>query len=269
MNQLRQKQEEPLLALNHISFRYPAKKDEITALRSLSFTVETGEFLCVLGPSGCGKSTLLRMIAGFLKPTQGEIRMDGRRIQGPDWHRGVIFQAPTLYSWLNVRENIAFGLKMRKTAKDEIRNVTQSYIERVGLKGFETKKPYELSGGMKQRVSLARALVNQPDLLLMDEPLGALDALTRQDMQALVRKIWHETGNTVLLVTHDVDEALALGTRIMVLSSRPGRILNEFYPDFTRRFLSGDGEEVQYLPEYLAMRREIMKEMIRESGPAE
>jgi len=268
MNQVRQERAGPLLSVNSVEFRYSGKKDEVTALREISFTMETGDFLCVLGPSGCGKSTLLKLIAGFLKPTEGDIRMGHRPIQGPDWHRGVVFQAPTLYSWLNVQENIAFGLKMRKFPKDKIHTVTQRYIELVGLSGFEKKKPYELSGGMKQRVSLARVLVNQPEILLMDEPLGALDALTRQNMQALVRRIWRETGNTVLLITHDVDEALALGTRIMILSSRPGRILNEFHPDFTRRFFSGDGEKVPYLPEYRELREKILNEMIRESGTA-
>ncbi|QAT48897.1 ABC transporter ATP-binding protein [Caproiciproducens sp. NJN-50] len=266
MDRIQYERTGPLLSLTGVGFRYPGKKDEVTALREISFTMETGEFLCVLGPSGCGKSTLLKLIAGFLKPTEGEIRMEGRPVRGPDWHRGVVFQVPTLYSWLNVRDNIAFGLKMRRLPKEQIRNAAQKYIGLVGLKGFEEKKPYELSGGMKQRVSLARALANQPEILLMDEPLGALDALTRQNMQALVRRIWRETGNTVLLITHDVDEALALGTRIMVLSSRPGRILNEFHPDFTRRYLGEDGEKIRYLPEYRELRGRILSEIIGENG---
>jgi taurine transport system ATP-binding protein len=263
------REEKPVLSLRNVNFRYTGKKSGVTALRDISFSVKKGEFLCVLGPSGCGKSTLLRIIAGFLRPTSGEVRMGNRPVEGPSWHRGVVFQAPTLYAWLNVRDNIAFGLKMRKFPQKKIRAITDQFLDLVGLKGFETQKPYELSGGMKQRVSLARALVNQPDILLMDEPFGALDALTRQNMQALVRKIWDKTGNTFLLITHDVDESLALGTRVMVLSKRPGRILNEFHPDFTRRFLDGGGEKVRYLPEYIELREKILKEIIGQSGTAE
>ena len=263
------REEKPVLSLRGVNFRYTGKKSSVTALRDISFSVKKGEFLCVLGPSGCGKSTLLRIIAGFLRPTSGEVLMGNLPVEGPSWHRGVVFQAPTLYAWLNVRDNIAFGLKMRKFPQKKIRAITDQFIDLVGLKGFETQKPYELSGGMKQRVSLARALVNQPDIFLMDEPFGALDALTRQNMQALVRKIWDKTGNTFLLITHDVDESLALGTRVMVLSKSPGRILSEFYPDFTRRFLNGSGEKVRYLPEYIELREKILKEIIGQSGTAE
>lgn len=259
MDETKKRRAETILSVADVDFSYSGEKGVVTALNQVRLDLEEGEFLCVLGPSGCGKSTLLRIIAGFLKPTAGEVLMENQPVRGPDWHRGVIFQAPTLYAWLNVRDNIAFGLKMRKFPKQEIRELTDRYIELVGLKGFETNKPYELSGGMKQRVALARALVNHPKILLMDEPFGALDALTRQKMQTLVRTIWAKTKNTVFLITHDVDEALALGTREVVMSSRPGTILNEFCSGFTYQFLTEDPEKVRYRQEYVETRREILK----------
>ena len=218
------REEKPVLSLRGVNFRYTGKKSSVTALRDISFSVKKGEFLCVLGPSGCGKSTLLRIIAGFLRPTSGEVLMGNQPVEGPSWHRGVVFQAPTLYAWLNVRDNIAFGLKMRKFPQKKIRAITDQFIDLVGLKGFETQKPYELSGGMKQRVSLARALVNQPDIFLMDEPFGALDAQTRNRMQKELLCLWKKTEKTIVFVTHSVDEAVYLSDRIIVLSPRPGSV---------------------------------------------
>lgn len=249
----------PVVMLRDVSFEYANAKGGLAALCDINMDMKPGEFICMLGPSGCGKSTLIKIIAGFLKPTAGETRMDNKPIQRPDWQRGVIFQNPTLYPWLNVRDNVAFGLKMRKFSQDEIKELTDRYLEFVGLRGFEKNKPYELSGGMKQRVSLARTLVNKPRLLLMDEPFGALDALTRQNMQTLIRKIWTKTGNTILFVTHDVDEALSLATRIMVMSSRPGRILKEFDTDFTYQILNEGHENVRYKPEYTDIREEVLQ----------
>lgn len=248
-----------VVTLKNVSLWYPGEKGGVNALQGINLDIEKGEFICVLGPSGCGKSTLLKIIAGFLKPTEGEAMMGNAPICGPDWHRGVIFQNPTLYPWLNVQDNVAFGLKMRKFPKNEIMELTGRYLELVGLKGFEKNKPYELSGGMKQRASLARTLVNKPEMLLMDEPFGALDALTRQNMQTLIRKIWMETGNTILFITHDVDEALALATSIIVMSSRPGRILKEFHTNFTYQISDAEHENVRYKPEYMGIREEILK----------
>lgn len=247
-----------VVTLNNINFRYPGKDGGVEALKNISLYIKEEEFVCILGPSGCGKSTLLKIIAGFYKPTAGEARMDAEPIHGPDWHRGVIFQDPTLYPWLNVQDNIAFGLKMRKFPKNEIKELTDRYIELVGLKGFEKNKPYELSGGMKQRVSLARTLVNKPRVLLMDEPFGALDALTRQNMQTLIREVWMNTKNTVLLITHDIDEALALATRIIVMSKTPGKILKEFHTEFTYHIPGQKHENVRYEPEYIKIREEIL-----------
>jgi taurine transport system ATP-binding protein len=250
----------PLLSLHQVNYKYPGNRDSngVAALQSVSFSVEEGEFIGILGPSGCGKSTLLRIIAGFIHPDSGEIRMDGELIQGPDCHRGVIFQVPTLYAWLNVQDNIAFGLKMRRVPADERKQLTEKYIDLVGLTGFEKNRPYELSGGMKQRAALARTLVNHPGLLLMDEPFCALDAFTRQNMQTLVRKIWRQTKNTVFFITHDVDEALSLATRIIVLSDRPGRILKEFRTNFTNCIFSDDQRVNTYQPEYISLRKEIL-----------
>lgn len=248
-----------VLTLKDINLRYSGEKDQVNALEDINLNVKEGEFICALGPSGCGKSTLLNIIAGFLQSSAGEAKMDNEPIHGPDWHRGVIFQSPTLYPWLNVQDNIAFGLKMRKFSKSEIKELTSRYIELVDLRGFEKHKPYELSGGMKQRACLARILVNRPRMLLMDEPFGALDALTRQNMQTLIREIWRKTGNTVFLITHDVDEALALATRIIVMSCRPGRILKEFYTDFTYSISDVNHEEARYKPEYIETREEILR----------
>lgn len=258
MDQILKDKSENVITLKDVNLRYSGAKDDVTALQDINLDIKEGEFICVLGPSGCGKSTLLKIIAGFLKPSEGEAKMDNEIINTPDWHRGVVFQSPTLYPWLNVNDNVGFGLKMRKFPKNEVKELTSKYLELVGLKGFEKHKPYELSGGMKQRASLARVLVNKPRVILMDEPFGALDALTRQNMQTLIRRIWTKTENTVFLITHDVDEALALGTRIIVMSSRPGKIVKQFYTDFTYRISNVNHENTRYTSEYMEIRDEIL-----------
>ena len=205
-------------------------KDKV--LDSVNLNIYRNEFVCVLGPSGCGKSTLLKIIAGFEKPTSGEVLLDGKKVNGIDWHRGVVFQQPNLYEWFSVKNNVNFGLRMRKFPKSEIEQKTLKMLKKVGREEFADKKVYELSGGMKQRAGIARALINEPDILLMDEPFSALDALTREQMQDFVRKIWWESGKTIFFITHDVDEAMMLGSRVIVLSKRPGRILEEISLDF-------------------------------------
>ena len=231
--ELKVKDNEYVVTLEDINLRYSGEKGEVLALEDINLDIREGEFICVLGPSGCGKSTLLKIIAGFHKPSDGEAKMDNKIINGADYERGVVFQAPPLYPWLNIYDNVAFGLKMRKVDKAKLDELVKKYLEVVGLKEFGKQKPYELSGGMKQRASLARVLVNQPRMILMDEPFGALDAFTRQNMQSLIRDIWMKNNSTIFLITHDVDEALALGTRVLVMSSRPGKILKEFNVDFT------------------------------------
>jgi taurine transport system ATP-binding protein len=258
MDEISKNRADYVVSLKDIKLMYSGEKGKVVALEDINLDIVEGEFICVLGPSGCGKSTLLKIIAGFLKPSSGEAKMDNELIDGPDWHKGVVFQSPILYPWLNVQDNVAFGLKMRKLPKNEIMELTTKYIELVGLKGAQKHKSYELSGGMKQRASLARVLVNKPRMILMDEPFGALDALTRRNMQTLIRKVWTKTENTVFLITHDVDEALALATRIVVMSSSPGKIIKEYNIDFTHNSLDGNHENVIYTSKYIKIREEIL-----------
>lgn len=251
-------EEKIVVSIKHASLEYDSEKGKVLALKDANLDIKKGEFICVLGPSGCGKSTLLNIIAGFHKPTSGSATMNGEEIKGPDWKRGVVFQTPPLYPWLNIYENIAFGPKKRKLPKNQIETEVNKYIELVGLKDFKKQKPYELSGGMRQRASLARVLVNQPEMILMDEPLGALDALTRANMQTLIREIWNKTRNTIFFITHDVDEALALATRVIVMSARPGRIVKEFHTDFTYDMGGINQESARYSKEYMEIREEIL-----------
>lgn len=196
---------------------------EIVALDKANLEVRPGELISLIGPSGCGKSTLLRMIAGLDYPDQGELYLDVEQITGPHYTRGLVFQDPTLFPWLTIHDNVAIGLVARGIPREQ-RLQVMDYIKLVGLEGFEKSYPHELSGGMAQRAALARALVNQPKVLLLDEPLGALDAFTRMTMQDEIIKIWQERGTTMILVTHDIDEAIYLSDRIVVMTSRPGRI---------------------------------------------
>lgn len=247
-----------VVSIKSCSLEYDSEHGKVLALKDASLDIKKGEFICVLGPSGCGKSTLLNIIAGFLTPTSGTAEMEGKEITGPDWIRGVVFQQPPLYPWMTIYENVAYGPKKRGLPKNEIKVNVSSYLELVGLKDFAKQKPYELSGGMRQRASLARVLVNNPGMILMDEPLGALDALTRTNMQSLIRSIWSKTGNTIFFITHDVDEALSLATRIIVMSSRPGRIAKEFNTDFTYDISGPNHEAVRYSSEYVMLREEIL-----------
>ena len=199
--------------------------ERFTALDHLDFTIEPGEFVCVLGPSGCGKSTLLGAIAGHVASTRGEIEVDGERVEGPHRNRGLVFQQHTLFPWKRVIDNVAFGLKMSGLGLAERHREARALLDLVGLQGFETRYPVQLSGGMQQRVEIARALINRPHILLMDEPFGALDAQTRRMMQSLLLDVWARMRTTVMFVTHDIDEALFLADRILVLSRRPARIV--------------------------------------------
>ncbi|WP_434577759.1 ABC transporter ATP-binding protein [Thermoanaerobacterium thermosaccharolyticum] len=205
---------------------------EVEALKDIDLDITPGEFLSIIGPSGCGKSTLLRLIAGLDRPDMGEITLDGEKIVEPHYERGLVFQDPTLFPWLNVYQNVESGLKMRKvnSRNDEV----QDYIDLVGLRGFEKSYPHHLSGGMAQRAALARALVNHPKVLMLDEPLGALDAFTRIKMQDEIHRIWETRKTTMILVTHDVEEAIYLSDRIVVMSPRPGRIKDIISIDLKR-----------------------------------
>ncbi|MEY2785971.1 MAG: hypothetical protein RL277_2183 [Planctomycetota bacterium] len=202
--------------------RFERKQDELLALSAVDLSVAEGEFVCLLGPSGCGKSTLLNIIGGFETPTAGTVTIDGQAVTGPDPRRVFVFQEYGIFPWASVWDNVALGL--RKLSKDEQARIIQRTIDLVGLKGFEKSFPSELSGGMRQRVAVARALAVKPDIVLMDEPLGALDSLTRMQMRSEILRIWQEEKMTILFVTHDIDEALQLADRIVVMSPRPGRI---------------------------------------------
>ena len=217
-----------VVEVRKLCMRYPGKTpgETIEVLQNVDLDVQSGEFVCIVGQSGCGKSTLLNLIAGFLAPTSGELKVEGEAVRGPDPRRIFVFQENGVFPWLTVTDNIGFGLS-RKTAKERERIVAR-YIEMVGLKGFERAYPRELSGGMKQRVAIARTLACDPAILLLDEPFGALDAQTREIMQDELLRIWLETRKTVLMVTHDVTEAVYLSNRICVMSARPGQIIEEF-----------------------------------------
>jgi ABC-type nitrate/sulfonate/bicarbonate transport system ATPase subunit len=197
------------------------------ALSPIDLAVPENDFVCILGPSGCGKSTLLRIVAGLDTPTTGRVMLNGRPITGPGADRGMVFQSYTLFPWLTVLENVCFGLREKGLAKADQVHIARGFIERVGLSGFESHYPRQLSGGMQQRTAIARALATRPEILLLDEPFGALDNQTRALMQELLLKIWEAERTTVLFVTHDIEEAIFLGARVIVMSARPGRIKAE------------------------------------------
>jgi ABC-type nitrate/sulfonate/bicarbonate transport system ATPase subunit len=196
----------------------------VVALQPTTLTVEPNAFLTILGPSGCGKSTLLRIVAGLDQPTSGEVRLNGKPVLGPGADRGMVFQSYTLFPWLTVAQNIGFGLREKGMAAAEAKDIVDAYIDRVGLRGFEHHWPKQLSGGMQQRTAIARALANDPEILLLDEPFGALDNQTRALMQELLLGIWERERKTVLFVTHDIEEAIFIANRVVVMSARPGRI---------------------------------------------
>ena len=217
----------PAVALQGVSLNYFTPERETLALSNISLEVEAGEFVAIVGSSGCGKSTLLSIVAGLQEPTAGEILVDGRPIQGPGRDRGVVFQAYTLCPWLTARENVEFALRDEKASARERKERARENLALVGLTGFADAYPNQLSGGMKQRVAIARALSYRPKVLLMDEPFGALDALTRKMMQELLTQVWESHRLTVLFVTHDVDEAVFISDRVVVMTNRPGRIKGE------------------------------------------
>ncbi|MBR1729957.1 MAG: ABC transporter ATP-binding protein [Selenomonadaceae bacterium] len=250
---------EALISIDKVDLNYNSKDGPIKALENISFNIFRGEFVCVLGPSGCGKSTLLKILAGFIKPSAGSVKLSGEEITGTDWHRGVVFQNPPLYAWFTVRENVAFGPKVRNIPKEEYKKLTDEYLAKVHLTEFAEKKIYELSGGMKQRVSIARALINNPEILLMDEPFGALDALTREKMQDLTRNIWWDTGKTIFFITHDVEEALLLGTRVIVLSRHPGKVIEDIQVEFSRQILEDGNADIKFSPNFYKYREKLLR----------
>ncbi len=247
------------LSLDNLSMRFELPDGgAVQALEDVSLTLQKGELLSILGPSGCGKTTLLNIVAGFLSPTDGRLVLNGHDIVGPDAERGMVFQQGALFEWMSVRENVGFGPMMKGTPDNQKSIVVNHLLDVVGLREFKDKAVYELSGGMQQRVALARCLANDPDVILMDEPLGALDALTREKMQSLVLKLWKETGKTIILITHSVEEALLLGERLIVMAPRPGRIHKEYRLPFAELGVEADLREVKKHPDFAVKREEIL-----------
>ena len=234
----------------------------VRALRNVSLDLRPGEMATVLGPSGCGKTTLLNIVAGFLAPTRGEVRLEdessSRRVTGPGADRGMVFQKGALFEWMTVAKNISFGPDMARKPRAETRRAVDRLLETVGLRDFATQPVYRLSGGMQQRVALARCLANDPDVILMDEPLGALDALTREKMQGLILKLWKDTGKTIILITHSVEEALFLGERLVVMAPRPGRIEKEYQLPFADRGLEENPRDIKASSDFTEYREEIL-----------
>lgn len=206
---------------------YKGNKKDTLAIDHVDFEILENEFVCIVGPSGCGKSTLLKMIGGLDDISEGSIILDDRELTGPGADRGMVFQSYTLFPWMNVEDNIRFGLKLKKMPKAEADEIVDKYLELIGLTQFRKCLPKELSGGMKQRVAIARALANSPEVLLMDEPFGALDPQTKANMQLLMRQIWQKERPAIIFITHDIEEAVFLATRVYVMSARPGRIISE------------------------------------------
>ena len=215
----------PHVVIRGVTKRFPVGDGEIEALARVDLAIDRGEFVCLIGASGCGKSTLLRIIAGFEQPTSGDVRVHDMPITGPGSDRGMVFQDFALFPWMTVRENIAFGPRQKRSlGKNEVLETTEKHLEMVGLQKFADRFPYQLSGGMKQRVAIARVLANDANILLMDEPFGALDALTREQLQDELLEIWARTQVTVIFVTHSVEEATMLADRVVVMTAGPGRI---------------------------------------------
>ena len=247
------------LSIENISMRFDLPNGgSVQALKDVSLNIKAGELMSVLGPSGCGKTTLLNIVAGFLAPTEGRVVLNDNVVTGPSAERGMVFQQGALFEWMSVSENVAFGPKMKGVPEAERQQTVEHLLDVVGLAEFKDKAIYELSGGMQQRVALARCLANDPDVILMDEPLGALDALTREKMQGLVLKLWKETGKTIILITHSVEEAILVGERLLVLAPRPGRIHKEYKLPYAEMGVSTDLREVKKTEGYAETREEIL-----------
>jgi ABC-type nitrate/sulfonate/bicarbonate transport system ATPase subunit len=250
-----------ILTVRGVTKRFAVGDDEVEALAPVDLTIPQGEFVCLIGASGCGKSTLLRIIAGFEEPTTGEASIDGNAITGPGSDRGMVFQDYALFPWMTVRENISFGPRQRQLPRAEIDKTTDEFVRMVGLTPFADRYPSQLSGGMKQRVAIARVLANNANILLMDEPFGALDALTREQLQHELLQIWSRTGVTTIFVTHSVEEAVLLADRVLVMSAGPGRIDSDFRIKLARpRDVSS--------PEFNALRRDIARRLTSHVAPA-
>ena len=252
------------LEVKDLTTIYHSQNGDVTAIDHVNLQVEESEFVMIVGPSGCGKTTLINMIGGLDEATSGQVILDGKEIEGPGPDRGMVFQGYSLFPWLTVLKNVEFGMKMRKVPAEERTRKAMEYIKLVGLEGFENALPKQLSGGMKQRVAIARTLANEPEMLLMDEPFGALDAQTRVVMQELLAKISRETRTTILFITHDIDEAVLLGDRIYVMSRRPGTIREVI----TSSLPAERNHNCFVLPQFLETKKKIMDMLWQESQDA-
>ncbi|NRE49836.1 taurine ABC transporter ATP-binding protein [Burkholderia pseudomallei] len=254
------------LCAQQVSVVYASRRGALTALENVSMSVGSGEIVVALGASGCGKSTLLSLLAGFQPPTSGRVSVDGAPVAGPGADRGVVFQDDALMPWLNVIENVAFGLRMQGVGRDARHARARDVLRLVKLAGFEQHRIDEISGGMRQRVGLARALAADPSFLLMDEPLGALDVLTREHMQTLLLDVWRATGKGVFLITHSVEEAVLLATELLILSPRPGRIAARHSLDFARRYAHGEPmRSIKSDPRFTEIHLALVEQLMRET----
>ena len=252
---------EPLVSIRGVTKWFAVGNDEIEALAPIDLSIHAGQFVCLIGASGCGKSTLLRIVAGFEEPTTGVVTVGGKKVTGPGSDRGMVFQDYALFPWMTVRDNIAFGPRQRRLGSRESGAIADKYVKLVGLEKFASRYPNQLSGGMKQRVAIARVLANDANILLMDEPFGALDALTREQLQRELLEIWQRTGVTIVFVTHSVEEAVMLSDRILVMSAGPGRIDTDMKISLPRpRDVSS--------PEFNNFRRDVAGRLTSHLAPA-
>jgi NitT/TauT family transport system ATP-binding protein/sulfonate transport system ATP-binding protein len=253
--------EQAHVVIRGVSKRFQVGDGEVEALARIDATIERGAFVCLIGASGCGKSTLLRVVAGFEEPTTGEVLVEGKPVTAPGSDRGMVFQDYALFPWMTVRQNIGFGPRQRQLPRKEVEDIADEFVKLVGLERAANRYPSQLSGGMKQRVAIARVLANNANILLMDEPFGALDALTREQLQRELLQIWTRTRVTIVFVTHSVEEAALLADRVLVMSAGPGRIESDIRIDLPRP------REVSS-PEFNAVRRELAQRLTSHMAPA-
>ena len=257
---------EALVSVRNVCVDYTIQTGKLNAVENISIEIYAGDFLALLGPSGCGKTTLLNVIAGYHEPTNGQVRLRGEPIRGPGRERGVIFQRTNLYPWLNVKDNILFGPKLGSYDELEIQESYDHLMDVIGLRNYQKNYPFELSGGMQQRVAIARTLIQKPDILLMDEPFGALDAVNRDSLQTFMRDLWYEEKLTVFMVTHDIDEALMLANRVIVMGQRPGQIIKRMELVFNHKTLRDSGYIPELDPAFMTAKREILEALQSEKA---